>query len=219
MKLNIDDDRSIENPTPAQVQAAIDALQSEEFLILTASDERYIQVYAQEDGTYQLEYRDGSDERHFGVDPEAIDRSDVADAFSRFLRQSPDLTTGWDWQPLEFEEVDEDEDDDDETRVEFNGVMVAEGWPEQVEAAQELTTITIEGTPFERIPYGRERGWPMPAESPCGDCAVAVGQYHVPGCDIEECPRCHGQLITCECEVEDDGDADADDFEEDDASV
>jgi hypothetical protein len=33
----------------------------------------------------------------------------------------------------------------------------------------------------------------------CGDCGVLPGGVHHPGCDIEECPRCHEQLITCEC--------------------
>jgi hypothetical protein len=27
----------------------------------------------------------------------------------------------------------------------------------------------------------------------CHDCNAALGQYHHPGCDAEECPVCHGQ--------------------------
>lgn len=33
----------------------------------------------------------------------------------------------------------------------------------------------------------------------CHDCNIQVGGYHHPGCDMEECPRCHGQLISCGC--------------------
>lgn len=37
----------------------------------------------------------------------------------------------------------------------------------------------------------------------CHDCNVKLGQYHHPGCDMERCPRCGGQLISCDCFKED----------------
>jgi hypothetical protein len=36
--------------------------------------------------------------------------------------------------------------------------------------------------------------------STCHDCGVAVGQLHVRGCDVEQCPYCGRQSITCPCE-------------------
>jgi len=33
----------------------------------------------------------------------------------------------------------------------------------------------------------------------CHDCGVAEGALHVPGCDMERCPFCGGQLIGCDC--------------------
>ena len=33
----------------------------------------------------------------------------------------------------------------------------------------------------------------------CHDCNIIHGNVHHPGCDVERCPRCSGQLITCGC--------------------
>lgn len=33
----------------------------------------------------------------------------------------------------------------------------------------------------------------------CHDCNIKHGGYHHPGCDVERCPRCEGQLISCGC--------------------
>lgn len=33
----------------------------------------------------------------------------------------------------------------------------------------------------------------------CGDCGVFPGELHQSGCDIEQCPRCGFQAISCNC--------------------
>lgn len=46
--------------------------------------------------------------------------------------------------------------------------------------------------------YGRRRVGGA-GGSHCGDCAAPRGGLHHPGCDMERCPRCRGQLIMCGC--------------------
>ena len=82
-------------------------------------------------------------------------------------------------------------------------VKVAPGWTAQIKAAQERPTYRINGLMYERIRYGDELDDWGADSRPCGDCAVIKGQYHVPGCDIESCPACGGQAISCTCLYED----------------
>ena len=60
------------------------------------------------------------------------------------------------------------------------------------------------GRRFDLIPYGAERGWQSTADQ-CGDCGVIRGGFHHPGCDLQDCPACGGQLLSCGCRFDEDG--------------
>lgn len=84
-------------------------------------------------------------------------------------------------------------------RISYRDVWVAQGWPERIQAAQKMLTYTIDGKEYARIRYGKERhDWKAPRIA-CHDCAVLEGELHVPGCDVEECPSCHEQALSCGC--------------------
>ena len=89
------------------------------------------------------------------------------------------------------------------------GVEMVPGWPEAITAAQSETTFTIDGVEYMRIRYGDELPDWGADRVPCHDCGVVKGEYHVPGCDVERCPRCFGQAITCSCPYDGDGEPDA----------
>ena len=54
---------------------------------------------------------------------------------------------------------------------------------------------------WEKIKVGDDReGWGYEDQERCGDCGAKVGYYHHDGCDIERCPKCNGQLLSCDCD-------------------
>ena len=89
---------------------------------------------------------------------------------------------------------------DDLPQVVYNGVEMVEGWPERIQEAQAILTVSVAGTEYPRVRYGEEAEDWGADRGPCHDCAVLKGQQHVPSCDVERCPACGGQMIGCDCD-------------------
>lgn len=60
------------------------------------------------------------------------------------------------------------------------------------------------GRRFDMTPFGEEPG-PRTSGERCGDCGVVRGGWHHPGCDLQRCPACRRQLISCGCRFDEDG--------------
>lgn len=79
-------------------------------------------------------------------------------------------------------------------------------WARRLVAAQRVQVLVLDGVEVPRTPWGQEKWWNadyMDGRGQadfCRDCAAALGEQHGPGCVLEECPNCGGQLITCECD-------------------
>ena len=59
--------------------------------------------------------------------------------------------------------------------------------------------IVIGGVDHAPVRYGGEHGRKRRPPGRCGDCGALPGNVHHHGCDMEECPKCGRQSITCGC--------------------
>ena len=50
--------------------------------------------------------------------------------------------------------------------------------------------------------YTRSREHFDEPDGRCGDCNAKHGELHHMGCDVERCPKCDGQLISCDCKAD-----------------
>lgn len=65
-----------------------------------------------------------------------------------------------------------------------------------------VSELHLHGKPIPMTPYGRELVWERPPR--CGDCGVHLGGLHHLGCDVQRCPICSGQMLSCGCRFDED---------------
>jgi hypothetical protein len=69
---------------------------------------------------------------------------------------------------------------------------------------------TVEANPW-LTQYCKLRGFEVSREferrlreARCHDCQAMPGEFHQPGCDVESCPFCGHQIISCDCAKDED---------------
>ncbi len=60
------------------------------------------------------------------------------------------------------------------------------------------------GRRFDMLPFVDESSR-RTGRARCGDCGVLGGGWHHPGCDLQRCPACGRQLVSCGCRFDEDG--------------
>lgn len=87
--------------------------------------------------------------------------------------------------------------------VYYNGIFMSKDLKEEIQEEQNAQILIIDGTQYPRVRYGSIEEYDIEdrkyANEPCHDCSVIRGQIHLLGCDVECCPKCKGQLISCGC--------------------
>lgn len=203
MQLNVNDDRVLVAPSDQELEAAVRHLLAGEFLVLKRSDELYIQTYHDEDASFQLEYRNGGADQHFGVVSNAVTVNQVCRAFLLFANDFASLAAAMEWSRMELDdEFATGEECDAGPLIEYQGVLMPECWPAEIDSAQLMSTVSISGRALQRVRFGAEGD--TDSGPNCGDCGVLQNQFHVPGCDGEQCPCCGEQLNSCDCEIDED---------------
>lgn len=96
--------RTYEEPDADRIRNAIRSLSIDEFAILERGDQRYVQTYHEDDGTYALEYRAGSADKHYAVEGNVTDVEAVVAAFLGYHAGDESWNEPHEWEKLDFDD-------------------------------------------------------------------------------------------------------------------
>ena len=70
--------------------------------------------------------------------------------------------------------------------------------------SQAIKNFRIAGRDYARIACGYEDGefFSEAIDNECSNCGVPTGFLHLLPCDLEQCPCCHAQALSCKCAYE-----------------
>ena len=102
MELNLNDDKMLQEPSGEQIRSGLASLQDEQYAILSRGDEDYVQVYRHGAKEFQLEYRAGSEDKHFGATSEEFTVEQIQDVFAAYAAGGADWQSGWTWEKLDL---------------------------------------------------------------------------------------------------------------------
>lgn len=90
----------IESPTGAEIESALRSLPGgqESFAILSRSEQVYVQTSGGRDEGFVLEYRDGSQERHFRCTDPRLPLETVVRAFRAYLEGGTEFRSELEWE-------------------------------------------------------------------------------------------------------------------------
>jgi hypothetical protein len=102
MRLDLEDGTTVVDPSPEQLRDALLGLRvpGNSFAILEQQPGFYMQAVKNEDGSYDLEYRDGSRDKHFKTSSRLMDNIDLIDAFTSYLERDDGWRRRFEWEPL-----------------------------------------------------------------------------------------------------------------------
>ncbi len=104
MIVNVNDERAFATPTGEQLKSELAALEADAFLILSRADEEYLQTFREEDGTFVVEHRDGSSDRHYRAKTDDTDLQTLQGIFAAYFDGQPEWKAMLAWEKVDFDE-------------------------------------------------------------------------------------------------------------------